>query len=286
MIRTILLLFLGVTNYLFAYQGQGEGTTRQEAINIALNSVASQISTIVSSKLKITKESNSQGYNRDVEQVIYADINDIAFNNYEIIEEKRDKKKYLIILKVDEKRLADGYASRIGQKLKQIATELEQDSIFKCYLILKKYSFSDLFSQTYIMWSIDSTSPYKEKYIEEINRLSRLKVEYQQKLVFQVTSSDSDIKNIANSILNQALLMTSDFGKLKFNITLSPLTITKIYKQFSATSRATIEIIENSHTVYSKTLRLSATSYVTEYLKEEILKRLESELKKSLEILK
>jgi hypothetical protein len=285
-LRILLLLFWGMTNYLCAYQGEGEGTTRQEAINVALNSIASQISTTVSSKLKIIKESNNQGYNKDVEQVIYADVNDISFNNYEIITKRRDRKKYFIILKVDEKRLAKGYATRIGQKLKQITNELQQDSIFKRYLILKKYNFSNLFSQTYIMSSIDPTSPHKE-YINELERLNKLKVEYQQNLVFQVTSSDSSIKNIANSVLNQASLMTSDFGKLKFNITLSPLAITKIYKKLSATSKATIEIIEESHTVYSKTMQLSATSYISEhYLKEEILKALESELKKSLEILK
>lgn len=283
-LRFYLILFLGLTLYLPAYQGQGEGATRQEAINIALQSVASQISTTISSKLKIIKESNRDNYSKNIEQIINADTIKISFNNYHIIKESKNNKGYFVILNVDNKKLANSYATHLKQTLETISNKLQQPSIFKRYLILKKYNINELFSKIYLIESIDPTYPNIQTYKQKIEALEMMKIEYQKRLVFQINSNNSSAKDIASTLLHQASFTTSNFGKLLFNINLSPLIVTYIDKEFLGTSKATIKIVENSHTILSKTISLSGTSYISkQYLMEEILKDLEVKLKETLE---
>ena len=282
-LRVFIILFIGLPLTLFAYTGKGEGTTRQEAIDTALNSVASHISTTVSSKLQIVKKSSVDSYNRSVEQTIYSEVRDIIFNNYKILKEENRAEKYFVILEVDSKKLAEGYDSRIGQKLNSIKRELQQPSLLKRYLLLNRYNLKELLSQTYLMESINPNSPNRSRYITEIEQLLNTKTEYQQKLTFRVTSNESAIENIARSILNEFEFIASSEGRLQLNITLSSLKITEIYKKFGATAKATIDIEEDSNIVVSKTISLQATSYIDrDYLKDEIIKGLESELKSTL----
>jgi len=278
-LKLSILLLIGLSVNLCAYEGKGEGATREEAINIALNSIASSISTTISSKLKIYKESGNDSYNRDVEQTIYSDVKDISFNNYTIIKEGKRAEKYFVLLAVDNKKLAEGYSNRINQKLKSLKRELQHPSLLRRYLILNRYNLQELLSQSYLMKSIDFNSPHIT-YIREIEELIKAKIEYQKQLIFQVISSDTTIANMARSVLNEFSFITSNVGKIKLNITLSPLRVTKIYKSFSATTNATIDIKENSNIVISKTVPLQATSYISkDYLKDEIIKELEVKLK-------
>jgi len=282
-LKFFVILFIVSSLNLFAYEEKGEGATRQEAIDTALNSVASHISTTVGSKLQIVKESSVDSYNRSVEQTIYSKVRDIIFNNYKILKEEKRAKKYFIIIKVDNKKLAEGYNSRISQELNSIKRELQQPSLFKRYLLLKRYNLKELLSQTYLMESIDPNSPNKSIYITEIEELLKTKTDYQQKLTFRITSNESAIENIARSVLNEFKFITSNVGRLQLNITISPLKITKIYKKFDATAKVTIDIEEESNIVVSKTIPLSTTSYIDkDYLKDKIIKGLESELKRSL----
>jgi hypothetical protein len=68
-----------------AYQGVGNGKSRQEAINFALNDIASQISISISSSTTVSKISTNSDYFREVQNIVNTDIAQVSFQNYSIL---------------------------------------------------------------------------------------------------------------------------------------------------------------------------------------------------------
>jgi len=266
---------------IFAYQGVGYGQTRQEAINSALNDIASQISISINSSTTVHKISSTTDYSKEVQNIINTEIPEIAFQNYSILEDKKAK-EYFIRLEVNGTKLAATYARELDRKLEDITQQLNSySSKFKKYSVLKNAGIRKLFLSMKLIYAIDSTyniSSYKQ----QIKYLNQEKNRYINELSFVLHSNNQKVRESVSSLLNNMGLIGSSNGNIVFNINLGNIVKKKFDAKYTGKTYAMIEIIENQKVIYSKRVKLFGETYIEEYLIDRILKQLEKKLDKVL----
>lgn len=277
MYRIIITLLILITD-IFAYQGVGYGKNRQEAINLALNDVASKISISIDSTTTVSKITTNSDYIREVQNIVNAEIPKISFQNYHILEEKKDK-DYFIRLEVNGKTLASTYAKKLDRELNGISQELNAySSKFKKYSILKKTQIEKLFLSMELIYAIDSTYDISS-FSSQIEHFSQEKNDYIKALSFYVQSNNQQAKEIVDGLLNKMGLIGSSNGNIEFNINLGKIIKKKFDGEYTGKTYAIVKIVENQQTILSRRVNLfGQTSISQEYLMDRILKQLEKKL--------
>ena len=277
MYRIIIALSILTIN-LFAYQGVGYGKNRQEAINLALSDIASQISISIDSSTTINKRATNNDYTREVKDKIHTEIPQISFQNYHIIEEKKDK-SYFVRLEVDDKTLASTYAKKFNRELKSILQQLNAySSKFKKYSIVKKVQIEKLFLSMELIYAIDSTYDISS-FNSQIEYFNQEKNDYIKSLSFHIVSNNQQVKEVAEGLLNSMGLIGSSNGNIEFNINLGKIIKKKFDGQYTGKTYAMVKIVENRETILSKRVKIFGQTYISqEYLMDRILKQLEKKL--------
>ena len=274
----IIIVLLILTIDIFAYQGVGYGKNRQEAINLALSDIASQISILVDSSTTINKRATNSDYTKEVQSMIHTKIPKISFQNYYIVEERQDK-NYFVRLEVDSKALASTYAKKLDRELKSISQQLNAySSKFKKYSILKKVQIERLFLSMELICAIDSTYDIGS-FKSQIEELTQKRDNYIKSLSFQVVSNNQQVKEVAEELLNSMGLVGSPNGNIEFSINLGKIVKQKFDGQYTGKTYATVKIVENGKTILSRRVKLFGQTYISqEYLMDRILKKLEKKL--------
>jgi len=277
-------IFLIFTLTLFAYKGEGTGKTKEEAIYSALNSIASQISISINSTTIINKRATNQEYTREIKDMINVEIPKISFQNYHILKESKKGSNYFTKLEIDNKTLANTHIKRLEQSLNSLSQKIgAYSSKLKRYSILKKIDIGKLFLSLELIHAIDLRYDISS-FTNKIEGFEKEKNSYIKQLSFQVKSNNSRVGEIAKNILNVQDLVISIDGNLILEINLAQIEKTQLDDQYIATTRANITINENNQNIFSQTIKLSATSYISEhYLLEGIFKQLEKKLNRVFE---
>jgi len=126
------------------FYATGNGDNTKEAVDKALNQVASKISVEISSTYQSEiQNSTSSGYSKNSQQNINSRVSNIKFNNYQIVKQEAENKKVFLLLKVNKRKLAknmrDNFISRMGKFDSQIANF--RGSVFQKLKMLKKIAF-------------------------------------------------------------------------------------------------------------------------------------------------
>ena len=282
--RRLLLWLLILTFNLFAYQGEGRGVSRQEAIYSALSNIASQISVSVDSTTIINKKATNKEYSREVKNMINVEIPKISFQNYHILEESKNGSNYVVKLEIDRKNLANSHIKRLKRRVNSLSQKIgAYSSKLKRYSILKKIDIENLFLSLELVHAIDLEYD-TDFFANRIEELEREKNSYIKQLSFQIKSNNSRVREIASNVLSGEDLVISTNGNLILQINLGQMEKNRINKQYIGTTRVVVTIDENHQKIFSKIIRLSSTSFISEhYLLEGIFKQLERELTKTLE---
>jgi hypothetical protein len=118
------------------YYAVGEGSSKDEAKLRALNQIASEISTTISSKTNINKQSlNINGkkiFNASINQNINAEVKNINFDNAKITKASYSGGKFYVLVRVDRQMLFTKYKNQIDDlfvKLKNLYNLSKTDFI-------------------------------------------------------------------------------------------------------------------------------------------------------------
>jgi hypothetical protein len=118
----------------------------------------------------------------------------------------------------------------------------------------------------------------------QIEHFNQEKSVYIKALSFYVQSNNQQVKEIADTLLNNMGLIGSSSGNIEFNINLSKIIKKEFDGEHTGKTYAIIKIVENQKTILSRRVNLFGQTYIgQEYLMDRILKQLE---KKLYEILK
>jgi hypothetical protein len=167
-------------NYWF---GTGEGYRMEEACGRALKRIASKISVVVSSKLKIGTRCMNDNCQQQFEENIMQSINDTYFPGYDVIKIDHLGNTTYVLIKVDKKKFLSFYQNKFLMKDKSILNMYNQLIDLHVLRILKrKQEWFSLLEEAKTMSLILSTFNVLEPYNIVINKHMQYKDKIDRKL--------------------------------------------------------------------------------------------------------
>jgi len=283
MVLKFILLYFFTIN-LFAYQGEGEGKSREEAIYSALSDIASQISISIDSTTVVNRRTSTEHYSRDIQSMIRVELPKIVFRNYKILEQGKKSSRYFVRLEIDSKLLASSHAQALTRRLNLLKQKLNSySSILKRYGILKKANIQQIWLSLELLHAIDLNYNI-DSFTKQIEQLTIDKSDYLKRLSFSIQSNNKEIKSVTNNILSTKGVIGLSAGIIVLKINFGGVEKSKILAQYIGTSRVNIDIFENGELILSQNLKLTATSIIGEhYLFQNILKDFEEKFQRVIE---
>ena len=283
MVLKFILLYFFTIN-LFAYQGEGEGKSREEAIYSALSDIASQISISIDSTTVVNRRTSTEHYSRDIQSMIRVELPKIVFRNYKILEQGKKSSRYFVRLEIDSKLLASSHAQALTRRLNLLKQKLNSySSILKRYGILKKANIQQIWLSLELLHAIDLNYNI-DSFTKQIEQLTIDKSDYLKRLSFSIQSNNKEIKSVTNNILSTKGVIGLSAGIIVLKINFGGVEKSKILAQYIGTSRVNIDIFENGELILSQNLKLTATSIIGEhYLFQNILKDFEEKFLRVIE---
>jgi len=283
-LKQLLTLLLMVQTILFSYEGEGLGLTKQEAIYSALSDIASQVSISIDSTTTVNKRATMDSYSRDIQNMIHVELPKMVFQNYKILEQKKEKNQYFVKLKIDAKELASNHARILNRRLKLLKQKLNTyNSKVKKYGILKEANIEKMWLSLELLHAMDLTYVI-DGLTKEIEQFTYDESRYLKELTFLVQSNNQEVQNIASTLLSHQGLIGSSKGAVVLKIAIGAVEKSNISGQYIGTAVANIKMIENGQLLLSRSLKLSATSVISEhYLMQKILQQFKEKLQTILE---
>jgi len=136
------------------FYASAEGYTKENAIKNALNDIASRINVKISSNFIINKGIHNQKTYNEIYQQINTQVNDINFNNYEILKTKKEDDKYYVLLRVNKQKLIQNLKTKIQISFTNINfnNQNQINSVIYAYKILHR--LKKLKSEIFILESL------------------------------------------------------------------------------------------------------------------------------------
>jgi len=106
-------------NTLYFY-ASAEGYSKQNAVQNALNDIASRINVKISSNFVINRGIHNKKTYNEIYQQINTRIENVSFNNYEILKTEKQGDKFYVLVKVDKQKLIQSLKTKIKLKLKNL----------------------------------------------------------------------------------------------------------------------------------------------------------------------
>jgi len=216
---TILLLFINCSNtpsypkwYMKVYKnnsryiyGTGEGKTKSEAVNKALNEIASKVKVFVESTSMTTTNisiiGDSEEYSKDATQIVKNRVDEIEFSNYKIEKsEQLSNGNFIVLVSVDKKLNAKLLLEKIDTAIKeyqQLLKSKDENPIAK----LKKFKEAiskieniDL-PNCNIAKSLNPDIDVKSR-ISTLLNIKKSMLDYKSNITFSVVGEDNGYKKV------------------------------------------------------------------------------------------
>jgi len=179
----------------------GEGYSNQNAINSALNSIASRIYVNLSSTYVINKGIyNNKTYN-DIYREIKAQVPHIDFSGYKILKSQKIGDKYYVLVKVDKNKLINNLKIKISQALNVTFSDNPAQKVVDAYKTLHTLKKIKLY-----VLILNSLNQDVSEYLNKITALEK-KARYIIKNVSFVIKADK-FKQINQALFSRYLNIT------------------------------------------------------------------------------
>ena len=207
------------------FYATGMGANEQDAINSALNSIASRISVEISSTFESeTKNSTMSGYRKTSQKNINSRVDKIKFNNYNIIKKGSSSDRIFLLLKVNKQNLVKGMRENIDLKLNNFDMKLSnlKGSSYKKLKVLREIAnLTQNLKTDFLIVNTIISQRDKNAMINKIDSYLNRYLNLKNKITFY-------IKNINNSPKEYVDTLANIITKKGYNITNSPSSDTVI----------------------------------------------------------
>ncbi len=187
------------------YYGVADGINKTDAINNALNQIASKISVTIESNFESSRYVDNENLNEFSKSEIKNKVAKINFNNYTILKEQKVGNSYVVSLKVNRLTLAKNMEEKIENSLSNISSKL--DANYK-NIVQKLRNYSDakqklkeLEKDVFLASSISSSVDLKE-YLDTIHKLNKKILKFKNSISFKI-DGDSNYKNVLSELINE-----------------------------------------------------------------------------------
>jgi len=186
------------------FYGAGEGINPDEAKNSALNSIASEIQTSISSQFSKTmsysKEENSNDFYETAKQNIKAQVNKINFTNIQIVKTVKVHDDIYMLTRVNKKELFRNLKTKFDLLDNKIDSEIkttEKYSTLEQLITLNKLTskITAALNQATILSVLNPNFDVKS-YAKKYNSYIGKKTEIYHKLIFKISENNSFAKKI------------------------------------------------------------------------------------------
>jgi len=188
------------------YYATAQGSNKTDAINNALNFIASKISVSVSSDFQSTTSVSQTDYTKSSQLNVNNHVEQIHFNNYTIIHERQEANNYLIAIKVNRMTLAQSLKSKISKHLSTIQSTLNiryKNSVAKLRHYKKvEENFSIIDKQIALLASV-SPQANTQKYILQRNSFHNRINKFFQTISFALQGADSKYRQKLYALITQ-----------------------------------------------------------------------------------
>jgi len=193
------------------FYGAGEGKDIDEAKNSALNYIASEIQTAISSEFSKTsaysKSENSSSFYESAKQNINAEVAKISFSNIEILKTVKVDNDIYILLRINKKELFKNLKTKFEILDSRIDSEIktsENYSPLEQLITLNKLTpkIASALNQAMILATLNPNFD-ATKYAKKYNSYIAKKSEIYHKLSFKITSNNQFAKKLIE-VMNES----------------------------------------------------------------------------------
>ncbi|MBN2782980.1 MAG: LPP20 family lipoprotein [Campylobacterales bacterium] len=250
------------------YYGLGEGSSKEDAIAIALNDIASKLSITVESKrtiqTNISTHNERENYTQISNNEIKNEVGKVEFSSYEVKRyEQMPENRHFVLVAIDRVKNANMASQKIASKIDSYKKELSMDSsnIVSKLKALNKIS-GEINTQTLRECDVLKALSYSDEvdgYIKTLKTIDTKIAEYKNKITFFISADDA-YKNVLMEKLSSKGYSVVDDGA-KVNLHLYVLE-TQLYVMGNHIYKANIEITAtaDNKVVGKKTLTVGAKS--------------------------
>jgi len=207
------------------FYGAGEGRNVDEAKNSALNYIASEIQTAISSEfsktLSYSKSGDSSSFYESAKQNINAEVAKISFSNIEILKTVKVDNDIYILLRVSKKELFRNLKTKFEMLDNKIDSEIktsENYSLLDQLITLNKLTpkIASALNQAMILASLNPNFD-ATKYAKKYNSYIAKKSSIYHKLSFEVTSNNQFAKKLIE-VMNENEYKVSNNSNVQIRV--------------------------------------------------------------------
>jgi len=264
-------------NALYIY-GSAEGKTKQEAINNALNFIASKLqvkinSTFESEKSLIQNNNKTNTY-KNISQNIKTSIENFTFYNYQLDKIQKIDDKYYVLVKINRQKNAKKILDSIKEELNN--TTFSNSAIEKIKIYKNEIKKLNNLKNQYKIAKILNPNIEKINIDSKINSLKQKL----QNITFNVYSNNDLIKKSTQNFLSQSGFLISNNPKIKIKLNLTTST-KKIVGEYLTTATLNATILDKS-TSKNLFFECSANSFNKELSKKLAIRKCSNKLNNAL----
>jgi len=205
------------------FYGAGEGDTTKQAQSSALDLIAREIQTTISSDLSISQGytgSNTNVY-QSVQNNINTEVQKIKFSNIEIMKTVKVGNKIYTLVRVDKQQLFNSLKNEFETLDKKIDTQIQQSqkySLLDQLITLNKIK-PEIKKAISIASILNTLNPNfdNQKYINKYNNYLNKKIKILHQLTFSVSPNNLFSQKLIE-VLNQNGYKISNHSNIKINI--------------------------------------------------------------------
>ena len=267
------------------FYGAGEGRNPDEAKNSALNYIASEIQTEISSEFSKTSEYSRSGssisFYETAKQNINAEVSKISFSNIEILKTIKVNNEIYILLRVSKKELFRNLKTKFEILDSRIDSEIktsENYSLLEQLITLNKLTpkIASALNQVMILAILNQNFNI-QKYVKKYNYYIAKKSDIYHKLSFEITSNNQFAKKLIE-VMNENNYKVSNNSNVKIRV-IPNLRYSTPYGMSVVRGTINIEVVANGKILTSTSLEVKGISNT----KEEALAKAAINFKTQLE---
>ncbi len=206
----------------------GEGESKEEAVAIALSSMASTLSVSISSQFRtksVVKEGAVEGSQTTSVNEVQSDVNKVRISNYEVVEaEEFGFKKFIVLVKSEKKKLFESLKKELDQEFSLTQNRETLNAIKQLNMYEEQKKSLENVPNTLMVMSVLDERFDSAIYIKKIKEID----EKQEKLLNSISfsiESDSESQNLTAALQKglsaKKIIIKEGSGKNHFKITLS-----------------------------------------------------------------
>ena len=292
----LLILFIGCSNKInppkwynnshisknsYILYGTGEGLSKQSAINYALNQIAAQIHTSISSEVYISKSQNEHNkkinFSKTVEQTIKQKIENFNVYNYKILKLKKVKNIYFTLVSVNKIELANIIYKKNADKLNNLKDNFKNaDYLHKFKIAQKEIQLikKGLIPSLYISYFLGKKDALEvinsaQKYLNVLNTFSNK---------FNISIQNGNYKHLLDDLLTQKGIHIANNSLIKISLRCKNKEF-KYFNYYISKLKCNLEIKNKNDILFSNGIKVAGKSLLNYQISKSLA---EIKLKKEL----